>query len=159
MPPSHAALSPHAHHHTPPPPPPPPPPPKHTPKATPKRAPKAVPEAVVSRYGRERKEKTRFGDAGELEGPAKRFKSAPAPPKAPRVNELLVPDFCTVGATVRVDWSCGGNRQLFSARVEKIRAKFPRIVVRFIADAEGRTQRIALPEPVTAYVHAGLVRA
>ena len=135
----------------------------HTPKpkAAPTAAPKAVRKAVkeVSRYGRARKEKARFGDAGELEGPAKRFKSAPAPPKAPPADRLLVPEFCTVGANVRVDWWHGGNRQRFSARVEAIRAKFPRLVVRFTADAEGNTHPLALPQPITAYVHAGLVCA
>ena len=115
-------------------------------------APPAPPPA--SRYGRARKEKTRYGDS-ENEGPAKRFKSTIAPPKAiiSAEEEVFVPEFCTVGANVRVLWS----RQLFAARVEAIRAKFPRIVVRFTADAEGRTHRIALPEPVTAYVHSGLV--
>ena len=121
--------------------------------------PKAMAEAApTSRFGRARKQKTRFGDAGEFEGPTKRFKSAPAAPKAPRVDELLVPDFCTVGAAVRVKWWHGGAHHVFAATVEAIRATFPRIVVRFTADGEGRTHRIALPEPITAYVHAGLVQ-
>ena len=54
----------------------------------------------------------------------------------------------------------GGAREWFQAKVTKIRPPpaWPPIVVRFTATLHGVTNRLALPDPVTAYVHADDVR-
>ena len=129
-------------------PPPPQPPPKPPPTST-----------TTTQSGRECRKRARFGDAGEMDGKASKYASAPAPPKpyVSVIDEMTVPTYCTVGATIKVAWWHNSAHQLFSARVEKIRPKFPRIVVRFTADAHGNTNRLCLPEPITAYVHGGLV--
>ena len=55
-------------------------------------------------------------------------------------------------------WATGllaGFRQRFRARVERLRNQFPRIVVKYIATESGETARVALPEMLSAYLHAG----
>ena len=70
---------------------------------------------------------------------------------------MTVPDFCEVGATIRAIGWHGGEHKFFQATVVAHRARFPRIVVEFQADARGATLPLALPEPRQAYVHAGMV--
>ena len=52
------------------------------------------------------------------------------------------------------------ERKWFKATVIKIRAPpaWPPIVVKFTATLEGGTHRLALPDPITAYLHADHVR-
>ena len=53
----------------------------------------------------------------------------------------------------------GGNgRVWFRAKVVALRSRYPPIHVKFTATLEGVTHRLALPEPVTAYVNADGVR-
>ena len=102
-----------------------------------------------------RKRAVRYGDAGELDqGPASRFRSAPPPaPPTPSVDRAMgVPAFALPGETV---WAMGlhaGVRKRFKARVTKLRKMHPRIVVRYFEDETGNTNRVALPDMITAYV-------
>ena len=52
----------------------------------------------------------------------------------------------------------GGGRVWFRAKVVALRSRYPPIHVKFTATLEGVTHRLALPEPVTAYVNADGVR-
>ena len=140
-------------------PPPKPPPTKKTRQASPKLTP-VVTDPPASRYGRKRKAKEMFGDGGEQDGPASKFKSAAIAPKpfVSMADEIEVPSFCAVGAKIQAIGYHGSTHKLFTATVKSIRAKFPRIVVEFTADADGSTHQLSLPEPRVAYVHAGMVQ-
>ena len=52
----------------------------------------------------------------------------------------------------------GGGRTWFKAKVIGFRNRFPPIVVEYIATTDGETQPLALPAPVSAYVHRQQVR-
>ena len=53
----------------------------------------------------------------------------------------------------------GGNgRVWFRAKVVALRSHYPPLHVKYTATLEGVTHRLALPEPVTAYVDADGVR-
>ena len=52
----------------------------------------------------------------------------------------------------------GGARIWFRAKVVALRSRYPPLHVKFTATLEGVTIRLALPEPVTAYVDADGVR-
>ena len=124
-----------------PPPPPPPPPPPVAPRSS----------------SRPSKRKQLFGDNGEFDGPASRFRSAPSSRKAsvdPSV-EMGVPAYALPGEQV---WAMGlraGVRMRFKAEVVKLRNQFPRIVVKYIATEEDETSRHVLPDVLTAYLHMG----
>ena len=121
----------------------------------------APPPPPSSRYGRKRALRTLYGDVDEADLPASKFRSATIAPK-PFVSmqeEVQVPSWATVDATIRAIGWHGGTHKFFTARVLKIRSQFPRIVVEFIADESGCEHPIALPEPRTAYVHAGMIAA
>ena len=47
-----------------------------------------------------------------------------------------------------------GSRKRFRATVVKLRRLFPRIVVKYLADEQGNTNPLALPDPITAYLTA-----
>ena len=118
------------------------------------QAPPPAPERASQRASRKR---ARFGDAGELDGAASSFRSAPAARKASidQVTEMGVPAFALPGETV---WAMGlhaGTRKRFRAEVIKLRTQFPRIVVKYTATEGGGTLPLELPDPVTAYLHAG----
>ena len=105
---------------------------------------------------RERKRKERYGDNGELEGPASSFRSAPAARKASieASLEMGVPAFALPGEEV---WAMGlhaGTRKRFKAEVIGLRKQFPRIIVKYTASEDGNTNAIALPEMPTAYLCA-----
>ena len=51
-----------------------------------------------------------------------------------------------------------GGRAWFQAKVVALRLHFPPIHVKYVATLEGVTTRLALPEPVSAYLHADDVR-
>ena len=53
----------------------------------------------------------------------------------------------------------GDGRVWFRAKVVALRPRYPPLHVKFTATLEGVTNRLALPEPVTAYVNADGVRA
>ena len=52
----------------------------------------------------------------------------------------------------------GDGRVWFRAKVVALRPCYPPLHVRYTATLEGVTHRLALPEPVTAYVNADGVR-
>ena len=63
-----------------------------------------------------------------------------------------VPAYAMPGSHV---WAMGlhaGTRKRFKARVTRLRMLFPRIVVRYLEDESGNTNRLALPDPITAYL-------
>ena len=110
---------------------------------------------------RQPKRKQRFGDNGELEGAASRFRSAPPSRKASvdASVEMSVAAFALPGEQV---WAMGlraGVRMRFKAEVIKLRNQFPRIVVKYIATEEDETSRHVLPDVLTAYLHMGDVEA
>ena len=125
-----------------------------------KPTPTLPPSPPASRFGRKRKVKVVFGDNGEQEGPASKFYSAPPPPRAvvSVADEVAIPGWCTVGARVKaLGWHAGGQKR-FDAKVTGIRARFPRLVIQYLADEHGATHALALPTPRSAYVHAGMVQ-
>ena len=127
------------------------PPPPQQPQPQPPAALQPTP-----RQQRERKRKERYGDNGELEGPASSFRSAPAARKASieASLEMGVPAFALPGEEV---WAMGlhaGTRKRFKAEVIGLRKQFPRIIVKYTASEDGNTNAIALPEMPTAYLCA-----
>ena len=119
--------------------------------------PPAPPLVVPRSSSRQPKRKQRFGDNGEFEGAASRFRSAPPSRKAsldPSV-EMCVPGYALPGKQV---WAMGlraGVRMRFKAEVISLRSRFPRIVVKYIATEDDETSRHVLPDVLTAYLHMG----
>ena len=119
------------------------------------------PPVVPRSSSRLPKRKERFGENGELEGAASRFRSAPPSRKAsidPSV-EMGVPAYALPGEQV---WAMGlhaGTRKRFKAEVVGLRTQFPRIIVKYFATEDDVTAAIALPEMKTAYLHMGDVEA
>ena len=128
-----------------------PPPP---PQAAPPPPQVGAPPAPARSSARAVRKRARFGDAGELDGPASSFKSAPPLRKASidPTHEMGVPAYALPGNDV---WAMGlhaGVRKRFKAHVVKLRKLFPRIVVRYTADEAGNTSALCLPDPNTAYL-------
>ena len=103
----------------------------------------------------------------EVTGAAGRWatpRAATAPPApTPMTNEMstmLDGQELAVGDEIEVLGAApGGNgRVWFRAKVVALRSRYPPIHVKFTATLEGVTHRLALPEPVTAYVNADGVR-
>ena len=164
--------------------------------------PTGLPPAIAARApsARERKRKQRFGDNGELDGPASAFHSAQSARKASvdPAEEMGVPAYALPGETVWASARCerceaknlepgrhhhrtrtaptakdllparfspslslvtvglhAGTRKRFKAHVTKLRKMFPRIVVKYIEDETGNAHRLALPDPITAYLTMG----
>ena len=141
-------------------------------RAKPRRAAPKVHRAVVaapappppppppSSRGRAIKRKGHYGDAGEFDGAASSYRSAPiaSKPAVSLADESGVPAFAMPPNRV---WARGwhaGTHKWFKARVVKLRRAFPRIHVTFDADEQGNTHKHALPE-LDAYLHAADVRA
>ena len=55
--------------------------------------------------------------------------------------------------------SYAGGHRLFKAKLVDIRPHYPRLVIEYLSDESGSTHPLALPSPVTAWVHAGMVQA
>jgi len=71
---------------------------------------------------------------------------------------MCIPPYATIGAEILALGNHAGGTKLYLAKVTAHRAKFPRIVIRYLRCQETRaTHALALPTPVTAYVHAGLI--
>lgn len=122
---------------------------------TPPTPPEAAADVLPTpRPTRQRKRKGHFGDNGELDGAASSFRSAQSARKAsvdPSV-EMGIPAFAKQGTQV---WATGlhaGVRKRFKATVIGVRKQFPRIVVKYFATEDDVTNRIALPEMLTAYL-------
>ena len=121
----------------------------------------AVCREHASRSGRAVKAATRFGDKGELEGAARSFPPTPVQSK-PIVSlavESSVPGFCLPGNFVWATGLLGGVKQHlgFKASVVKLRTRYPRIHVRYLADRAGNTAWINLPEMREAYLMADAI--
>ena len=130
-----------------------PPPPPPSPPPPPPQPPPVVPRSSA----RHQKRKQHFGDNGEFEGPASRFRSAPPPRKAsvdPSV-EMGVPAYALPGERVWAKGLRAGVRMRFKAEVLKLRKQFPRIVVKYVATEDDETYRHVLPDVLTAYLHMG----
>ena len=114
------------------------------------------PPPPPSRAGRVRVPKRRFGDGGELDGPARAFRSAPLARRASvsAADERAIPEWCAIGGQVLAEGWHGGRR-MFRARVLGHRKRFPRVVVAYTANEHGATDPLALPTPRWGYVHAG----
>ena len=84
----------------------------------------------------------------------------PAPtPMTNEMSTMLDGQELAVGDEIEALGSApGGSRVWFRAKVVALRSRYPPIHVKFTATLEGVTHRLALPEPVTAYVNADGVR-
>ena len=71
--------------------------------------------------------------------------------------DMGVPAFALPGNDVYAMGLRAGVRMRFRARVTGLRKQFPRIVVEYTATESGEVARIALPDMITAYLHAGEV--
>jgi len=125
--------------------------PPPAPEAPPPAPPASLPP---SRAGRERKRKAFFGDAGELDGAASSFRSAPMDRKASvdPSEEMGVPAYAIPGSEVLAMGLHAGVRKRFKATVTGLRKQFPRIVVKYTATEDGGKHPLELPDPVTAYL-------
>ena len=124
--------------------------------APPPPPPERAPPPPPSRAGRVRVPKRRFGDGGELDGPARAFRSAPLARRASvsAADERAIPEWCAVGARVLAEGWHGGRR-MFRARVLGHRDRFPRVIVAYEANEAGATDPLSLPTPKWGYAHAG----
>ena len=128
-------------------------------------APAAAPTAAPGATPRPTKRAGKAVERLELgDGAASRWKSprgkAPAPAPTPMTNEYSDGGFETGDAVEAMGRGPGGTREWFKATVTKIRAPpaWPPIVVKYTATLEGNKNRLALPEPISAYLHADDVR-
>ena len=121
--------------------------------------PTAAARVSVTRTGRASKAATRLDDSDAFLGPARSFRSTPIASKAPMpTHEMFIPPYAAVGARIIVQGNHAGGTRPYFADVLEHRAKFPRIVVRFIQCVQtGQTHTLALPTPAIAHVHAGLI--
>ena len=100
----------------------------------------------------------------EIAGAASKFKTpranaaadAPLAAPTPMTDEFSTGGFAVGDAVEAQGRGPGGAREWFQATVTKIRPPpaWPPIMVRFTATLHGVTNRLALPDPVTAYCHA-----
>ena len=95
-----------------------------------------------------------------FEGAASAFRSAPVPRKAaePVASEFGCPQYALPGGGPF--WAQGwhaGQVGWFKCQTVALRKAWPRIHVRWLSDADGRTHPLALPE-LSSYVHAGQIR-
>ena len=122
-----------------PPPPPPPPPP-------------APPPASTTRKSQRSVKAPRFHDEDTTARPP----TTPATPTTP-CDDMHLPPFVKIGALVVAEGNHPTGRK-FVAKVVKLRARFPPIVIRYEKNlATGETTALALPDPKVAHVHAGQV--
>ena len=130
------------------------------PSRPPPPPPPVLPPPPPSSRGRAIKRKAHYGDAGELDGSASSFRSAPVATTKPIVSlaeENGVPQFAMPGNRVWARGWHGGAHKWFKARVVALRVRFPRIHVAFEEDEHGSAHKLALPE-LDAYVCAADVR-
>ena len=69
--------------------------------------------------------------------------------------EREVPPYCTVAEVRALGWREYRNSSKHS--LVRIRDRFPRVVVEFVADENGQTHPLSLPTPRQAYVHRGML--
>ena len=138
------------------------------PDLAPTAAPTAAPLTAAAAPGAPQRSTKRTGKAVERlelgDGAASRWKSprgkAPASAPTPMTNEWSDGGFEAGDAVEAMGRGPGGTREWFKATVTKIRAPpaWPPIVVKYTATLEGNKNRLALPEPISAYLHADDVR-
>ena len=95
------------------------------------------------------------------EGAARDWASVPrvVPPAPPVSAGFGCPQYALPGGgpIKALGWH-GNEHKWFKATTVALRAKFPRLHVKYLADAEtGATHPLALPTPVEAYLHAGQI--
>ena len=75
-------------------------------------------------------------------------------------NEFSTGGFAVGDVVEAMGRGPSGDREWFKAKVTALRAPpaWPPIVVKFTATLEDVKNRLALPEPISAYVHAEQVR-
>ena len=73
-------------------------------------------------------------------------------------HEMGVPAWATPGEEVWATGLFAGHRRWFKAEVVAVRARFPRILVKYTATEDGATTRATLPEVLTAYLHMGVLQ-
>jgi len=99
---------------------------------------------------RVRKAPVRFRRQGELDGAASAFRSAPRPPSSRAAvslaDESAVLDYVTPGASVWVRGWFPGRGEWFAPRVVKVRLRFPKIHVCYVADGAGNWAQICPPQ-------------
>ena len=117
-----------------------------------------VPQRVSKRAAKERERLTL--EIGRWKTPRAAATRAPAP--TPMTNEMSTSvdgRELEVGESVEAKGAApGGGRSWFRAKVVALRSHYPPLHVRYTATLEGVTNRLALPEPVTAYLNADDVR-
>ena len=138
------------------------------PDLAPTAAPTAAPLTAAAAPGAPQRSTKRTGKAVERlelgDGAASRWKSprgkAPASATTPMTNEWSDGGFEAGDAVEAMGRGPGGTREWFKATVTKIRAPpaWPPIVVKYVSTLEGNKNRLALPEPISAYLHADDVR-
>jgi hypothetical protein len=121
-----------------------------------------VPQRVSKRAAKERERLTLDigGATGRWKTPRAAATRAPAP--TPMTNEMSTSvdgRELEVGEVIEAKGAApGGGRSWFRAKVVALRSRYPPLHVRYTATLEGVTNRLALPEPVTAYLNADDVR-
>ena len=101
------------------------------------------------------------GAAGRWKTPRAAAMAPPAPtPMTNEMSTMLGGHELAVGDEIEALGAApgGDGRVWFRAKVVALRSRYPPIHVKFTATLEGVTNRLALPEPVTAYVNADGVR-
>ena len=113
-----------------------------------------VPPPAPLRSGRVAQKRKRYGDGAEATLPPSKWASTPASRK-PDVDASVdygVPAFALPGEEVYASGLRAGFRLRFRATVLRLRAQFPRIVVRYDATEDGNAAKPLLPYVGTAYV-------
>jgi hypothetical protein len=132
------------------------------PQVEPHAASRAAKRAKVKTWHRDRVSKpaTRFDDEDGvgLHSLTNAYRSRPKVVEKMAVDKEEVPAFCTKGAHILAAGWHICTQKTFEADVVAIRARHPRIHVRYVkCVASGQTVRLALPEPIEAFLHAGQV--
>ena len=120
-------------------------------------APNILPLPPSRKRERASRPRARYDD--EEFGRAVHSSSVAAPEALAPVDEVFVPPYAVAGAKIIAEGWYGSLKE-FEATVVAIRSRFPRIRVRYTKNCEnGSTHFLALPSPVEAYVHGGVVRS
>ena len=101
------------------------------------------------------------GAAGRWKTPRAAAMAPPAPtPMTNEMSTVLGGQELVVGDEIEALGAApgGDGRVWFRAKVVALRSRYPPLHVKYTATLEGVTIRLALPEPVTAYVDADGVR-
>ena len=90
----------------------------------------------------------------EAEGGLQRAPAALAPPASPHAGEPVLPPGVVIGEYVLANGLHAGQRGQFKALLVANRPIKPEFLVKYVADIEGRTMELLLPEVKNTYVEA-----